>query len=559
MESKPRAEVLCDDYLRLKGERSNWESYWQSVHDYFYIEGENVNTTYYPGTELNAAYLYDSTTLDSADVLASGFMNYLTPATSVWAMLTPKDMKLRSNKKICTFLEDTRDQVLYTLGKSNFYNEMFNAYKSSGVYGTSCMIEEEDIEVDARFTTLPLKNVCLVEDGRGRVKEYYIEFEYTVSQAVSRWGLDKLSSELQAEYQQGNATTMKKHLFLLYISERYRRDIKKSDKKNLPIEALWIDEESKAVIDEGGYNEFPAFCHRFDKRPFIQWGFSPAMKALPFARILNTIAKTNLRAMMKQTDPPIAVPDNAFLMPFNANPRQTNYYSKKVMDKGAADIFAFANYGNPQVGMEAIEMYSQKVKSIMYTDVFLAFQQIDKRMNNPEIMERINEKMTMLAPAVGRYISEFINPVIIRTIGILARKGKLPKPPDEFIMNPEYEIDCISQLAQAQRRSELNSLVSGLTLVAQMAQFSPEVIDKVNPDKVIDEAWSITGAPDRVLRDDGEVQKLREARGKLAQQQQAMNQAQQGADVVHKGSQVDLNLAKAKKELPGVVPTSSKQ
>ena len=130
---------------------------------------------------------------------------------------------------------------------------------------------------------------------------------------------------------------------------------------------------------------------------------------------------------------------------------------------------------------------------------------------------------------------------------------------DAFLCSGEYEIDCISQLAQAQRRSELNSLVSGLTLVAQMAQFSPEVIDKVNPDKVIDEAWSITGAPDRVLRDDGEVQKIREARGKLAQQQQAMNQAQQGADVVHKGSQVDLNLAKAKKELPGVVPTSSKQ
>ena len=105
----------------------------------------------------------------------------------------------------------------------------------------------------------------------------------------------------------------------------------------------------------------------------------------------------------------------------------------------------------------------------------------------------------------------------------------------------------------------MNSLVSGLTLVAQMAQFSPQVTDKIDPDKVIDEAWAITGAPDRVLRDDGEVQQLRETRGKLALQQQQMDQAQQGADVVHKGSQVDLNLAKAKKELPGVVPTTSRQ
>jgi hypothetical protein len=558
MQDKPRAEVLCDDYLRLKGERANFESYWQSLHDYYYVESENLNTTYYPGTELNAQYLYDSTTLEAADILASGFMNYLTPATSMWHGLSPKNPKLKSDKSVCTFLEDVRDQVMYTLAKSNFYNEMYSSYKSSGVYGTSALLEEEDIQDDVRFYSLPLKNICLVEDGRGRVCEYYIEFEYTAQQAETRWGREKLSTEMQQELE-GDKSTTKKHLFLLFIAQRYRRDVNKTDRRNLPIEAVWIDEEAKKTIDEGGYNEFPAFCHRFDKRPFIQWGFSPGMKALPFARILNTIAKTNLRMMMKHTDPPIAVPDNAFIMPFNANPRATNYYNKKYMDKGASDIFAFGNYGNPEVGMTAIEYYTQKVNSIMYTDIFLAFNQIDKRMNNPEIMERINEKMTMLGPAVGRYISEFLNPVIIRTIGTLFRRGKLPRPPDAFRQNPDYEIDCISQLAQAQRRSELNTLVSGLTLVGQMAQFSPEVVDKVSPDKVIDEAWSIIGAPDRVLRDDSEVQQLREARGNAAKQQQAMELASQGADVVHKGSQVDLNLAKAKSSLPGVVPTTSKQ
>jgi hypothetical protein len=239
-------------------------------------------------------------------------------------------------------------------------------------------------------------------------------------------------------------------------------------------------------------------------------------------------------------------------MPFNANPRAVNYYSKKVIDRGAADIFAFGNYGDPQTGMEAIQYYTKQVKSLMYNDIFLAFQEIDKRMNNPEVMERINEKMTLLGPAVGRYISEMLNPSITRTLGILARRGKLPRPPDEFLQNPEFEIDCISQLAQAQRRSELNSLVSGLTLVAQMAQFSPAVVDKVDPDKVIDEAWAITGAPDRVLRDDSEIQILRQTRAKQMAQQQQMNQAEQGANVVHKGSQVDLNLAKAKQALPGV-------
>jgi len=540
-----------------KGLRSNFESYWQSLHDYYYIEAEDINTTYYPGTELNAACLYDSTTLEAADVLASGFMNYLTPPTSKWFGLTPKNPKNRDNKTICKFLEDCTDEVNYALNKSNFYNQIIASYKSSGVYGTSCIIEEEDVEDDIRFNSLAIKNIVLVEDGRGRVVQYFIEFEYTARQAESKWGRENLPDALQKELESGNEKA-NKHLFLLYIAKRSNREVQKTDKKNMPVEAVWLDQENRQIIDESGYNEFPAFCHRFDKRPSIVWGFSPGMKTLPFARILNAVAKTNLRAMMKLTDPPIAVPDDAFIMPFDMNPRAYNVYNKKAMDRGAADIFAFGNYGNPEVGMKALEYYTTRVKAMMYNDVFIAFDNITKQMNNPEVMERINEKMTMLGPAVGRYISEMLNPVIIRTLGILARRGRLPKPPVEFLMEPEYEIDCVSQLAQAQRRSELNSLVSGLTIVAQMAQVSPQVTDCVDPDKVVNEVWAITGAPDRVLRDDAEVAKLREVRGQMAKQQHDMEMASKGAQTVKDGSQVDLNVAKAKAHT-GIVPTSRAQ
>lgn len=540
----PRAKQLIDQNAVLKSENTNFESYWQSLHDYFYIESQDINRSYFPGTELTIDTLYDSTTLEAADVLASGFMNYLTPPTSKWFNLTAKEEGLRDNKKIAKFLGEVAEQVDYTFNKSNFYNQMFTMYKGSGVYGTSCMIEEEDVEEDARFTHLPIKNARLLEDGKGRVVGYFLDFEFTAQQAETRWGIDKLRSELRAELAK-DVKQQGKHKFLLYIGKRHVRDITKSNRENLPIESVWVDVEGRVIIDEGGYNEFPAFCHRFDKRPTIPFGFSPAMKALPFARILNAAAKTNLRAMMKQTDPPIAVPDNAFMLPFNANPRAVNYYQKAKMQGGAKDIFSFGNFGDMNAGLNSVEYYADKVRKLMFNDVFLAFDRITKQMNNPEIMERINEKMTLLGPAVGRYTSEVIHPVIIRTIGILYRRGKLPEPPDEFRANPEYEINITSQLAQAQRRTQLNSLMTGLSLVGEMANFAPEVLDKVNADEVVDEAWEIIGAPARVLRDDAEVQKIREAKARMAQEQSAMEMTQQGADVIEKGSKVDLNLAKA--------------
>jgi len=288
--------------------------------------------------------------------------------------------------------------------------------------------------------------------------------------------------------------------------------------------------------------------HRFDKRPFIPWGYSPAMKSLPFARLLNAVAKTNLRAMMKHTDPPVALPENAFLMPFNANPRAINYYKKSAMDS-SKDIFAFGNFGDPECGMNAVEYYSQKVKSLMFNDVFLAFENLTKQMNNPEVMERINEKMTLLGPAVGRWTAEVLNPIIIRTVGILFRRGKLPPPPDALIEDPNYEIDFVGQLAQAQRRSELNTLVTALTMVGQMAQFAPDVLDKVDTDRTTDEVWAITGAPVQVLRDDSEIQELREARAEQAAMNRQLAVAGAGTEVAETASKVDLNVAQAKEKV----------
>jgi hypothetical protein len=226
------------------------------------------------------------------------------------------------------------------------------------------------------------------------------------------------------------------------------------------------------------------------------------------------------------------------------NPRAVNYYKKDAMS--GKDLFPFGNFGDPQVGLAAVEYYSTKVKTLMFHDTFLAFSNITKDMNNPEIMERINEKMTMLGPAVGRYLSEVLNPIVQRTIGILWRRGRLPKPPDEMMMDPNYEIDFVGSLAQAQRRSELNTLITGLTMMGQMSQFTPEILDKVSADRVVDEVWAITGAPVKVLRDDAEIDKIRDARAEQANKQAEMMEAAATAQVGKDAGAAAAGFAKAK-------------
>src|SRR3990167_7971183 len=175
-QSRSRADELIQKHEELLSARKNFESYWQSLHDYFYLESQDTNKTYSPGTELDSTYLWDSTTLEAADVFASGFMNYLTPPTSKWFRLRHKDPHLTENKAIGDFLENVTDEVNYVINRSNFYDQMFPSYKSSGVYGTSLVFEEEDVYDDARFYNMPLKQVVISEDAKGRAIEYFIEF-----------------------------------------------------------------------------------------------------------------------------------------------------------------------------------------------------------------------------------------------------------------------------------------------------------------------------------------------------------------------------------------------
>ena len=233
--SKSKAQDKLDKLQQLKGARANFESYWQTLHDYFYVESPDVNTMYAPGTELNFNNLWDSASLEAADVLASGFMNYLTPPTSRWFKLKPSDQALVSNKAVSSYLEDVSSEVNDALNSSNFYNQIIASYKSSGVYGTSILLEEEDLDDDVRFLNLPIKSCCLVEDARGKVVEYYIEFEYTALQAFTRWGMEKLSQEMQKEVKEERGN--KKHPFLLVIGKNFNKDVTKENKENMEIEA----------------------------------------------------------------------------------------------------------------------------------------------------------------------------------------------------------------------------------------------------------------------------------------------------------------------------------
>lgn len=532
------AKQLLKEKQQGKSGRTNFESYWQTLHDFFDNVGMDVNSTYYPGTEITVNQLFDSNSLEAADVLASGLCNYLTPAASRWYGLRTKDPLKMEKKRVLHYLKDVEAEVTNALNTSNFYDVMPDFYKKAGVYGTSTLYQEEDPIDLIRFYSLDLKSVIINEDARGRVVEYWIEYEYTATQAVSRFGPDKVHRDVLKQFNE-NRQPDKKYKYTLYIGPNWERNPAALDNKNKPWISQWLDDANQYEIERGGFDELPALTHRFYKRSLTPYGFSPAMKALTDVRLLNTKAKTLMRAEMKAVDPPVVMPSNAFIAPYNGNPRGTNYYEGGNLS--ADRIFEIGNKGNTMVGQLTLEYSVERMRSQMFTDVFRAFDGVTKQMNNPEVFERISEKMTLLGPAVGRFIT-ILDGTIDRTIGLLQRQGRLPEPPPEIEQDPSYEIDYLSTLAKAQRNPELQSMQNALQMVAGMASFAPDVMDKIDPDKGVDAVWGITGAPVQMLRDDEEVAAIRQGRQEAEAAQQQAEMMSLGADTALKGTQAGKNI-----------------
>lgn len=520
----------------LMGERANWESYWQDIANVFMPRKAYITSQRVFGSHMDYSRVFDSSPIRALNTMTSGFHSWLTNPASKWFQLEMTERNLMEVKAVKVWLEDVEEEIFSTLNNSNADETLQEFYIDAGGFGTGNIFIEEDFKDRVHFTELPIAEIFIEEDTRGRVIRIYRKFEYTIQQAFDLWG-DKAGSEVSEKYPTESKRS-DKVIFVHYIGPRDIRQEGRRDRFNMPFQSMWITFVKKELIAEGGYNEFPVACGRFHKRTGEVWGFSPAMDNLADAHMLNAMKKTLIRAAMKIVDPPFILPDRGFILPFNMNPSGANYRNAQTK---ADDFTPILTKANVPIGFDMIEDIREAIKLGMFVRLFQAFGPERKEMTATEVNARIREGMALLGPVVGRFQQEVLDPLIIRTFNILYRNGLLPPVPD-ILAGREFTIRYISPLARAQRESEVSGILRMLSTVGEMSAFAPSVIDKINPDKAIDVIADVIGVTPQIIRDDEETAMVRQA--KLEAQQAVVM-----AEEIAKGAGAVKDIASAEKDL----------
>ena len=511
-----QVEYIIKRYNKTKGLRANWDSHWQEVADYVipkkddvFIKQKNVG-----GEKKGNVKVFDATAIHSNELLASALHGMLTNPSVQWFELSFGDEVIDSDRDVKLWLQETALRIHNSLNNSNFQTEIHEVYLDLGSFGTSILRVEEDDDLDVVFNARPVNEAYLEESSKGIVngifREYVMNgrqlFEEFPDMEISEFEMSSLKRDLDKEYDVLHAVVPRQDAEVGTLA----------GPKGMKFASYHILLNTKTLLKESGFEEFPYITPRWTKISGEIYGRSPAMKALSDIKMVNVMMQTIIRAAQKVTDPPLQVPDSGYTLPVRTVPGGTNFYRAGTKDR----IEPLITGARPDLGFQILEIVQKRIRDAFFIDQL----QLNEgpQMTATEVLQRTEEKLRLLGPILGRQHYELLKPLVNRVFNILARRGKIPVPPAK-IQGKVFEVRYSSMIARAQRSSEAENINRIVSSIAPFIQMDPSVMDNFDTDKLLRYISTIYNTPEKIFRSEDDVVSMRQQRAQ-AQQQQVQNE-----------------------------------
>ncbi len=514
----------------LERERGSWEAQWRDLARHF-LPSRSRWLEQDGGHDKRNTHLYDSTGRLAVRTLASGMQAGLTSPSRPWFQLSLSDEGMGGTEEGKAWLHALYTRMLGVFRGSNFYEQIHTLYSELAVFGTACMLLEEDEGRVARFCTLSAGEYVLDVDALGRVNTLLRRVRMTPAQIAEAWpeSCPGFVRELAARNDPGRLEI----LHAVEPNPGWRDDGPANGPARPWLSTYLMMAGNREVLEESGYYEFPALCPRWETASGEVYGRSPAMDALADCRMLQRLAKDGLEALEMEVRPPLNISTGGN-EPVDISPAALNYLPPAAMGQQVVSPLY-----QVRANLQALESYKAaiqtQIREALFNNLFLMLIGVDKRMTAAEVAERSSEKMLMLGPVLDRMRSELFQPLIERAGGILRRRGLVPPMPPA-LRGQGLNIEFVSVLAQAQKQSGIAAISQLMLSVGEMARVAPDVVDKIDGDETVDEIALMLGVPPRLIRSDAAVAEMRQTRGKAAEQRATLETLRAGVEIARDGA-----------------------
>lgn len=514
----PDIEAILERYEDAKAARTTFESHWQEVADL--VRPDVPFTTRPTPGQKNRYRIYDDTAVNAHDELAANLDATLTNSQIRWMALVPVDPSINVDE------DDEVDRWLYHATsvmlrffespESGFALASHESYLDLTTWGTSCL-SIEDRDGIPRFSSKAMSGIYLDGNDSNEVTAVYRCFEDKGRYLKAKF--KELPEKMAKIVARDGATKLK---VLHAVMAREERDATKIDAMNKPWASLYICEETKELIREGGFDWMPLLTPRWEVAPGEIYGRSPAMRALPSIKAINAMAKMTLEATELTIRPPLMVHANGTEGNLSTLPGSINY-----IKAGTREFPTPMQHGaRPDFGEAEIERRAKGIREAFYVDRLRLPEQ--DRMTATEIVARQRQGLLVFSPILGRMYAEKLNPIVQITYAMLVAKKMIPPPPAKLASKP-LAVAYMSPLASSRGSAQLDAAMQTIGTVLPLGPVDPSAFDAIDFDKLVRIVARASSLDPTALKRASEVKQIRDQRMQAMQAQATAEIAATGA------------------------------
>lgn len=549
MEAKPnqntalKAKQILQRWQEMSGTLSIWKTQWQEIADLMMPRKAGISSQDHTPSSSKESRLFDTTANDALMTMAGGLMSWTTPANEPWFNFQPVSA-LKDSDPVKQWLTDCSRRQQEILANSTFYTERHEDLLNHCAFGLSAMyiaLENGKLHCES----LPVGTFAIEENFLGEVDTLFRDLDLTARQAVEMFGEDNLPKKIiQAYNDEGKASKVFKFVHAVYPRKESERpkDAGRLADWGKAWASCYVECSEKKLVKESGYDSFPFSVGRYLKWSALgcktPYGYGPGFAALPDVRQVNFLQMMMDVAAEKIVRPAMIAPEEMEGDLILSAGGIT--YMPSTLDVGRWPK-PIQQVGDYNIGNDRIKMRQDSIRAKFHYDLFNLFANLDRpQMTAREVAERAAEKITLISPAFSRLVAEKDTPMLRRLFDLSAEAGLFAPPPQEAVesingqvMNvPSPNVDFTSRLALAVQ--QLNNLGFERQIEGDMviAQFDPSIMDNYDWDRITRDRSRGNGMPTGWLRDEKQVQEMRQARAEAAAAAQGMAMAEQASKAV---------------------------
>lgn len=472
--------------------------------------------------------LQNAVAVKAAQNLAAGMCSAFMNASDIWAQWEPSDFLPEDQKtdELYGWYANATRITMRLLGPAGFYSRGYETVLDSVGIGTGFLDVQGKITGSTsplNFSTWDIGTYAIAENCAGFVDRVWRRVPYTVAQAKQKFpGFNPRTRQSVRKEDESK----KEEYYTLEIMPRDERDVGQTvGNKGMPFRSVIVHDETKEVVSEGGFDEFPGCAYRFNRQSGLcPWGTGPGIDALPEARGINFMDAALADGIGKSVDPPLVIKDDM----------------RGVLDARMGGVSSVSNLqtdmpqrlmgdvGNIGFGVQFQEGKKRELRDIFYNDLFTPFLNDRRTLKAAQVDQIARDVINVFAPFGHRFLEEFVTQVLERIFMILLRQGLFgPVPREAFARNSSggYTFLYPKTVHQSRMALEIQNLSKAnvrqlIQDFVALGQVRPDALDWLNVPQMAKLLGANSVVMPNILISPEEYSALQISRQQAAQQEQ---------------------------------------